>query len=60
MGTGIKKQTTVKKVGVVACLAGGVVAWTMVHWTLGLVLIVCGIVMGVGLFKFMAGNGQRF
>ena len=60
MGTSIKTKTNIKKGVVAACGISGVAAWVFVSWILGVIILGVGVYYAVGLFKYMAGNGQRF
>ena len=60
MGTNLKRKTSLEKVGVVACLGGGILAWVFVHWILGVIVLGGGVYLFTRLMKHMAESGQRF
>ena len=60
MGTDLKKQTSLDKFGVVACLGGGVAAGFLLTWWLGVPLMLLSVYFFARMMKHMAESGQRF
>lgn len=60
MGSDLKKKTAFGKIGVVACLVGGIAAGVSLTWWLGVPLIVLGVYLFTRLMKHMAESGHRF
>lgn len=60
MGTDLKKKTSLEKVGVAACLVGGIAAGIFVSWFLGVPLLILSGYFFMRLMKHMAESGQRF
>ncbi len=60
MGTDLKKKTSLEKVGVAACLVGGIAACCCQWFILGVPILILGGYLFMRLMKHMAESGQRF
>ena len=60
MGTDLKKKTSMDKLGVAACLVGGLATGFALTWWLGIPILIVGGYFFARLMKHMAESGQRF